>query len=758
MRLFICSVLLLALFAGCEGSPAPSRSTSGTLWNDAKDRPQLLSGALFSSPKDAEATARAFLDSRASEFHLDRTGSTLTLSTTREGLAGTYLRFAQQQRVGAATLPVFEGEVIVLVHDAGDRRDVLAVNLEHKDEASTVVEYGDLGAALAITQALTHVEASAPFPSEPSATRGVFVTKTGLARVAWRVTVSIDSPPHDWTVYVDAASGDELGRRDGVHFIDGTAYVFDMNPVASTGNLTFVDGNNATTPALDAARFLVTLPRLDGSGNTRGTFVDVHPRTLTRVTSSTNDFLFARDNLGFEQANVYFHLDRTQARIQALGFRNVNNRTQEAIVDAQTADNSFYSSNNGKLNFGTGGVDDAEDADIVCHEYGHSIQDNQVPGYGGGDEGSMGEGFGDYLAASFSLALAPDAGHPQLSDPACVGDWDSTSYSTTTPKCLRRVDGTKHYPEAEVNEVHADGEMWSASLWDLRGKLSGDVVDRLVLESHFLMGTSGSFATGSQSLLTADSNLNARANWTAIRRTTIQHGVSRILTTPAAPGPTTSLAVSLGPVRDGLGNYRSNTDETNTLTVPGATGLILHFDRVELETNNQCFQNGCDNIYVTNRDGDLFQVLSGSQLNVTSAAVVGDTVNIRLVTDPSQVRFGYHVDRVDVLGSAGDAGVLIDGGIDLFDAGTPPPPPFDAGVRDAGVFQDAGITRPDSGVPTDAGSPASDAGTAMFSRTLTAYGTERLSPALSRGCGCGATSGLEAWAALALLGLIRKRR
>ena len=36
-----------------------------------------------------------------------------------------------------------------------------------------------------------------------------------------------------------------------------------MNPVASTGDTTLVDGNNATSTALDAARFLVVLPRLD---------------------------------------------------------------------------------------------------------------------------------------------------------------------------------------------------------------------------------------------------------------------------------------------------------------------------------------------------------------------------------------------------------------------------------------------------------------------------------------------------------------
>ncbi len=764
---------MLVLSSGCEVAPPPSsRASSDALWNEAKERPQLLSGELFTSTGDAEATARAFLASRAAEFHLDGRGSSLSLRTTREGLSGTYLRFAQQQDVDGQVLPVFGAEVIVLVRDDGKQRSVRAVNLEHQDGAWRVQPAGDLGQAFALARAKALTgSTSGPFSAEPTTTRGVSVTHEGAARLAWAVTLPMEeaTPPHDWTLFIDAATGDELARRDGVHFqatVTGTGFVFDMNAVASTNDLTMVDGNNATTPALDAARFLVPLPHLDGSGFTRGSFADVRTTNAgARVMSATNDFQFARDNLGFEQANVYFHLDRAQTRIQALGFMNVDNRVQGAIVDAQNADNSFYTSNSGRLNFGTGGVDDAEDGDIVTHEYGHSIQDNQVPGFGGGDEGAMGEGFGDYLAASFSLALAPDAGHPQLSDPACVGDWDGTSYSMDTPKCLRRVDGKKHYPEAEVNEVHDDGEMWSAALWKLRGQLGADATDKLVFEAHFLMGTSSTFFTATAALVSADRTANAGVNEPTIRRTMIAQGLSRQLSTPAPAGPVTSLPVSIGPVRDAAGNYRASTDEVRTVTVPGATGLLVHFVRIDLETHNSCLSQHCDNLYLTDAEGDLFQVLGGAQQNVTSVAVMGDTVNIRLVSDNSQQRLGYQVDRIDVLGAPLDAGVVFDGGMDLFDAGTPPV--FDAGVRDAGV-RDAGVLpRPDAGSPPvgDAGPPpplpdagARDGGTATGVLTRAALGTERLTPALNRGCGCGATSGVEGFGLLALLGAWRRRR
>ena len=56
----------------------------------------------------------------------------------------------------------------------------------------------------------------------------------------------------------------------------------------------------------------------------------------------------------------------------------------------------------------------------------------------------------------------------------CIAEWDATSYTSTMPPCLRRLDGTKHYPEAIVGKVHDDGEIWSAALWQIRGAISAE--------------------------------------------------------------------------------------------------------------------------------------------------------------------------------------------------------------------------------------------------------------------------------------------
>jgi hypothetical protein len=152
------------------------------------------------------------------------------------------------------------------------------------------------------------------------------------------------------------------------------------------------------------------------------------------ATDTGNGFIYTRDQDQFEQTMGYYWISQTQHYIQSLGFGStlpaVNKRRQLLRIDQFGGDNSFYREGTGKLTItlGKGGVDDAEEAEVIVHEYGHSVQDNQVPGFGTTpDAGAIGEAFGDYLAVTVSEHFAPTADEP------CVADWDSTSYTSTTP-------------------------------------------------------------------------------------------------------------------------------------------------------------------------------------------------------------------------------------------------------------------------------------------------------------------------------------
>jgi hypothetical protein len=110
------------------------------------------------------------------------------------------------------------------------------------------------------------------------------------------------------------------------------------------------------------------------------------------------------------------------------------------------------------------------------------VQDDQIPGFGATEEsGAMGEGWGDYLAFTMSQANSPSSPTTPL---ACIADWDSVSYTSGTPHCLRRVDGNKHYPDDMDFEVHDDGEIWSRALFDINKALGRDRANRVILEGQ----------------------------------------------------------------------------------------------------------------------------------------------------------------------------------------------------------------------------------------------------------------------------------
>ncbi len=74
----------------------------------------------------------------------------------------------------------------------------------------------------------------------------------------------------------------------------------------------------------------------------------------------------------FKEVIVYYHIYDVQRYIQELGFDNIMNKSIAVNIDGRSDDNSHYSPAEKSLTFGTGGVDDAEDGEIILHEYGHA--------------------------------------------------------------------------------------------------------------------------------------------------------------------------------------------------------------------------------------------------------------------------------------------------------------------------------------------------------------------------------------------------
>jgi hypothetical protein len=274
--------------------------------------------------------------------------------------------------------------------------------------------------------------------------------------------------------------------------------VFFPNPVQSLANESLTDQKDADYPALAAGYERKTLSNLDGSGTLTGDYAKVISETGTPARNTGSGFIYTRDQDQFEQVMGYYWITETQKYIQSLGFgstlRAVNKRQQLLRIDQFGGDNSFYRDEFKKLTItlGKGGVDDAEDGEVIVHEYGHSVQDDQVPGFGSSpDAGAIGEAFGDYLAVTVGLALTGETFQAP-----CVADWDSVSYTPGPIHCLRRLDSTKHYPEDlhPRREVHADGELWSAALWRARNLVGNTrLVDTIIIDAQFGFAPGTSF-------------------------------------------------------------------------------------------------------------------------------------------------------------------------------------------------------------------------------------------------------------------------
>ena len=254
--------------------------------------------------------------------------------------------------------------------------------------------------------------------------------------------------------------------------------VYLPNPVVTLQDQDLTDRKDADYRALQPAYRVVELTNLDGSGYLSGDFATVRG-SGGRAFEADEQFLYGRDDTRFEQVMAYYVITQAQLYIQSLGFTDIQSDGITVKVDQYGVDNSFFDPGKDEIRYGKGGVDDAEDLEVVWHEYGHAIQEAQVPGFGTNhDSNAIGEGFGDYWAATMSEPVSGGYGV------ACIAEWDSTSYTSEVPHCLRRVDTDKTTDDFD-GRIHDDGEVWSAALWEIHEQLGRETTDTIVLAAQY---------------------------------------------------------------------------------------------------------------------------------------------------------------------------------------------------------------------------------------------------------------------------------
>ncbi|ASW73383.1 T9SS C-terminal target domain-containing protein [Chryseobacterium piperi] len=338
----------------------------------------------------------------------------------------------------------------------------------------------------------------------------VYVTDEGDTKLVYRAVIDPYENPGSWETIIDAKTGAVISVKDIAVYhrghedeqphkkdkvnktqkqasfkASGSGYVFNPDPLSKTGSAyagDFVDNNDATNTSLDNARTLVTLSDIEFANNVyklKNAYVEIRNISAPNTglfTQASNQFLFNRSQLGFEAVNVFWHVDQSMRYInETLGIicrPKTNGGT--VLYDPHAlngADNSSYSTS-GVLQFGQGGVDDGEDADVIIHELGHGIYHWLSGGVSNSD--GLSEGSGDYWAQSYSRSL--NQWSSTAPEYQWVFNWDGhnqywagriTNYTVTYP-------GT--------GAIHTKGQIWASALMRIYNRIGKEKTDRAFLE------------------------------------------------------------------------------------------------------------------------------------------------------------------------------------------------------------------------------------------------------------------------------------
>lgn len=544
--------------------------------------PRVLSGVgrALSGPSSADAAdaARTFLSEHRAMFPFSGSElSEMKLVSRTEEKGITFVHF--QQRVGG--IGVHDGYVGIVVGAKGNVLQVssreavpgLQADLKAKTSLPEAVRSMLMasGAKAASPRPLARrVGASLLFKNPfgrdllPIAARPeIFVMSATEGRLAYRMVVH-RGPSEAYEVVLDANDGTVLQRRSLVDY--GQGRVFKQTPVKADRELVdfpegedgWIDegaettsGNNSDVyvdrrglggpnsspgePNLDDGRPIGPGGVFDfpvGEGATTGE----DPREFGAA-AATNLFYFINLShdyfygLGFDEAAGNFQIrnferggegdDAVIGRSQHRGL--TNNASMFTPEDGMNAIMRM-----GVFTQGTATLADDRDSSfsdqVAIHEYTHGVTNRRVGGpqqvrcLDGIQSGGMGEGWSDY----FSITITDD--------PLVGGYLIPGGGAAGGEGGIRRA-SYEGYPFTYANignegyQVHRDGEIWAATLWDARTALGAEVMDQLVYSGLGFTPCLPSMVDARDGIIMADAELNGGANAGALWEVFAAHGL-----------------------------------------------------------------------------------------------------------------------------------------------------------------------------------------------------------------------------------------
>lgn len=323
------------------------------------------------------------------------------------------------------------------------------------------------------------------------------------------------------TKRISLRTGGEAEATANAAMTDGHGLVFDPDPLSSSGQAyapPYVDSDDADVPELNAERKLVTLRDITLGPDQLHRLIGPHVEVVGRRSNgqlnydppeelSADGFAYTRADDRFEAVMVYYHIDKSQRYVQSLGFDDVENHPLPVNPFGEgNADVSNYYLNLDYLALGGGGVDDAEDAFVIWHEYAHSLLNSQVPGLANTFEGTaIHEGWSDYWAASYEREMYENGQLPS-------GNWKRFFRWDGNNAAInwfgRTLPDFRMYPtDLTKTSVHQDGLVWTSALMAIYDRLGRALTDQLNLQSHYYLTAPATMEDAAYALIQADIDL-----------------------------------------------------------------------------------------------------------------------------------------------------------------------------------------------------------------------------------------------------------
>tara|TARA_B100000378_G_C18050938_1_gene413203 strand:+ start:1209 stop:3041 length:1833 start_codon:yes stop_codon:yes gene_type:complete len=336
---------------------------------------------------------------------------------------------------------------------------------------------------------------------------------------ARKVEIATENKLHEEVIYTDNGplyTIDKIKRHHmaGSNDTTVTGYVFEPDPLTTAQvnyGPPFIDNNDADILALNTQRKLksFTATYENGMFILKNDFVeisDMDSPNLAPVTSTTGQFNYTRSQAGFEDVNVIYHISNHKQHLDALGFANLPGYTIHVDPHALNGgDNSYFntSSQPYRILMGEGGVDDAEDADVIVHEYMHAY----VLAATGNNNGSIErntieESLGDYFAASYSRSI-------NNFNKEQVFSWDGHNEYWNG----RMVESTKNYTQLNFSSnIYAHTDIFASALMEIYGLLGRNTTDEMVMEAIFSLSQNTTMPQMAMFVVEADQALNGGVN------------------------------------------------------------------------------------------------------------------------------------------------------------------------------------------------------------------------------------------------------